>query len=79
MSFAVFDLNDHAIAAGWATYHMDCAAHEHVHAPAPEPANGYSPCNYARCACGVMVKWFVVGQHRYGACRWSGPRRPTRS
>lgn len=66
-TFAVFDLNDHAIAPGWATYQEDRRDHQHIHAPAPEPANGHSPSNYARCACGVMVKWFVLGQHRYGS------------
>lgn len=65
--FAVFDLNDHAIAAGWATYQEHQPKHEHVHAAAPEPANGHSPSNYARCACGAAFKWFVIGQHRYGS------------
>jgi hypothetical protein len=66
-TFAVFDMNDHAIAAGWATYHEHVLSHPHIHAPAPDPANGHAPSNYARCACGVFVKWFVVGQHRYGS------------
>jgi hypothetical protein len=64
---AMFDINDHAIAAGWATYHEDTPAHPHVHAPAPQPPNGHSPSNYARCACGVWFKWFRTGQHRYGS------------
>ena len=64
---AVFDLNQHAIVAGWASYTSAQRAHEHITAPAPNPANGYSPSNYARCACGVMVKWYVIGQHRYGS------------
>jgi hypothetical protein len=64
---AVFNVNDHAIAAGWATYHEDTPSHEHIQAAPPEPANGHSPSNYARCACGAWVKWFVVGQHRYGS------------
>lgn len=67
MSTAVFDLNDHAIAAGWATYHADRRDHPHIAALIPDEPNGYSPSNYARCACGWMFKWFVVGQHRYGS------------
>jgi hypothetical protein len=67
MTAAVFDTNDHAIVAGWATYHADTPAHPHIEADQPSPSNGHSPSNYARCACGAWVKWFVVGQHRYGS------------
>ena len=66
MTAAVF-AHDIAIAPGWATYHADQPAHPHIEAKAPEPPNGHSPSNYARCACGAWVKWFVVGQHRYGS------------
>ena len=66
-TFAVFNHNHHAIAPGWATYHEDIPNHPHVHAQAPEPANGHGPSNYAKCACGAALKWFVVGQHRYGS------------
>lgn len=70
--FAVFDINHHTIAPGWATYHMDVPAHEHIPAAPQVPANGYSPSNYARCACGVFVHWFRVGQHRYGSLdKWA--------
>lgn len=67
MTFAVFDINDHAIQPGWATYHEDIAAHPHITASPPRPANGHSPSNYAKCACGAAVKWYVIGQHRYGS------------
>ena len=56
MTAAVFDLNHHAIVAGWATYHEDRQAHPHIDAPPPEPPNGYSPSNYAKCACGWAVR-----------------------
>ena len=75
MTAAVFDLNHHAIVAGWATYHEDRQAHPHIDAPPPEPPNGYSPSNYAKCACGWAVKWFVVGQHRYGSLSRSNDAR----
>ena len=65
--FAVFNMNHHAIAPGWATYHTDIPTHPHVEAGPPQPANGHSPSNYAKCACGVALKWYVVGQHRYGS------------
>jgi len=67
MKAAVFNVNDHAIVAGWATYQKRCRDHPHIEAPEPKPANGYSPSNYALCACGAAIKWFVVGQHRYGS------------
>jgi hypothetical protein len=67
MNAAVFDTRDHAIVEGWATYHGDTPAHPHIEAPAPAPATGHSPSNYARCACGAWVKWYRVGQHRYGS------------
>lgn len=67
MTAAVFNHNDHAIVAGWATYHKDIAAHPHIEAGPPTPANGHSPSNYAKCACGAALKWFVIGQHRYGS------------
>ncbi len=66
-TFAVFDMDNHALVAGWATYHMATPAHPHIDAPPPEPADGHSSSNYAKCACGAFVKWFRVGQHRYGS------------
>jgi hypothetical protein len=65
--YAVFNVNDHAVATGWATYHADTPAHEHIPVSPPSPTNGYSPSNYLRCACGAWFKWFAVGQHRYGS------------
>lgn len=74
MTTAVFDINDHALGAGWATYHKDTPTHQHIDVGPPDPPNGHSPSNYARCGCGAWFKWFVVGQHRYGSL--SAPARP---
>lgn len=71
---ATFNVNDHAITPGWATFHNRLGWRRYVfclfghsrNAP-PEPANGHSPSNYVRCRrCGNSLKWYVVGQHRYG-------------
>jgi len=67
MTTAVFDIDGHAIAPGWATYQMDTPTHPHIDAEPPVPADGHSPSNYARCGCGAWFGWFVVGQHRYGS------------
>ena len=75
---AKFNRNDHATRPGWATYHKrrNQSLRQRVHgllghrlpASPPSPANGYSPSNYARCGrCRVWLKWFVVGQHRFGS------------
>jgi hypothetical protein len=66
--YAVFDMNDHAIVPGWATYHLDTPAHPHLPAapPSPDP-KGYRPDEYAKCACGAAFKWYRIGQHRYGS------------
>jgi len=73
MTEATFDPNDHAVDAGWATYHqkrtpLRCWFRGHVYpSAAPRPANGHSPSNYTRCArCEAWMHWYVVGQHRYG-------------
>ena len=66
---------EHASTEGWATYHqrmhgwrwLICAVVGHRLPAKPDPANGYSPGNYARCSrCRNPFKWFVVRQHRYG-------------
>lgn len=70
---ATFDRNDHALTAGWATYHIHRGWRAvfcllgHQLPPMPGSPNGNSPTNYARCRrCRGFMKWFVVGQHRYG-------------
>jgi len=73
MITAHFDQNDHALNSGWATYHrklgwrrMVCMF-RHAHLPPPAVQNGYSPSGMARCTrCHSWLKWFAVGQHRYG-------------
>lgn len=74
----------HASTEGWATYHKQlrgwrrfiCAAkgHRMPTEPLPSERNGHAPSNYGRCLrCRNAVKWYVVGQHRYGGL--SGPVR----
>lgn len=77
---AAFDHKDHAIAAGWATYHVRhlrpwwrlsgllCRLRGHRYPThVPHPANGHSPSNYDRCGrCGARMHWYVEGQHRWG-------------
>lgn len=73
---AVFNDQDQAIAEGWAAYHerpmrrwrFRCWLGRHAWpAYVPEPPNGHSPSNYARCArCQAAVHWYVLGQHRWG-------------
>jgi hypothetical protein len=75
---AMFDKNDHAIWAGWATYMKPLHRARQrlcgrifghvVPFDPPIPADGYSPSNYDNCErCGAAIKWYVVGQHRYGS------------
>ena len=78
---AAFNRNDHATRAGWAAYMKPLRSWgERLHGwlghrvptEPPVPANGHSPSNYARCGCGAALKWYVVGQHRYGSIAdWS--------
>jgi hypothetical protein len=67
---ALFDDTDHATLAGWATYHQPARRcrfwRRHPIPPTPDVADGIRPDNYARCRCGAWLKWFRVGQHRYG-------------
>lgn len=69
---AHFDANDHATHEGWATYHtrppstLRCRWRGHVMPSAP--SNRHSPACYDRCTrCRAWLKWFVIGQHRYGS------------
>lgn len=74
---AVFDANNHATEAGWATYHDKwrrswrswiCTFRGHELPPEPHKANGYSPDNYGRCLrCDAFMQWYVFGQHRFGS------------
>jgi len=79
MSTAKFGPADHAISAGWATYHKHpkgnwwqraarCLVFGHL-APIeiPPTPNGHSPNNYAKCVrCDNHLRWYILGQHRYG-------------
>lgn len=88
---AEFDAHDHATTAGWASHHagkvrrwrhrLTCGRDRHdLPFRVPEPANGHSPSCHDRCfRCGRALKWFVVGQHRYGgydAASSGGDARP---
>ena len=74
---ATFDHNDHCNIEGWATYHGDqsmfrwrlrCALGHHSLPDPPTVRDGIRPDNYDRCPrCRAWVKWFVVGQHRFGS------------
>jgi len=73
---ATFDSNDHAVTPGWGAYMKPLRSwRERIHgwfghtvpAETPIPRNGHSPSNYAKCICGAALKWYVVGQHRYGS------------
>jgi len=76
---AKFGPADHAIIAGWATYHdphlrgrwwqrLRCWVIGHTSPiEIPPTPNGYSPNNYVRCVkCSNAMHWYVVGQHRHG-------------
>jgi hypothetical protein len=74
---AIFDAKNHAVTAGWATYHqrprrrgwrLRCFIGRHLYPHhVPQPANGHSPSNYAALpCCGAWAHWYVEGQHRYG-------------
>lgn len=85
---ARFDQNDHAATAGWATYHqrrnlrrswrlLVCVVKGHRLPSIPATPNGYSPSCYERCKrCRNFLKWFVVGQHRYGGMSRPQPAEP---
>lgn len=75
---ATFDHKDHALTAGWATYHQKpylsrlgglvCRLRGHSYpARTPDPVDGHSPSNYDRCGrCRAFMHWYVEGQHRWG-------------
>lgn len=76
MGMAAFNLNHHATRAGWATYHKRNGLRRwlcvfgHPQAAPAEPPDGYSPQCYARCPrCKCHIKWYVIGQHRFGGMR----------
>lgn len=76
---AKFSGANHAISAGFATYlspenqlgglrRRICAVIGHkLDLVTPINPNGYSPSEVGKCQrCGNWIKWFVVGQHRFG-------------
>jgi hypothetical protein len=72
---AVFNKNDHAILAGYATYMKRLPRMAilcrllggHKWPEPPAVPNGHRPDNFARCGrCKAAGHWFALGQHRYG-------------
>jgi len=79
MRAAKFNSANHAISAGWATYHdpalrgrwwnrARCRVFGHISpVEIPPTPNGHSPNNYKHCVtCDNFMHWYVIGQHRYG-------------
>ena len=96
VSKATFNENDHCLTAGWATYHkpadlghrldrLACRILGHRYSVMmPIDPSGHSPSCYQQCLrCTNFLKWFVVGQHRFGSVNadvWAAwnklPNRP---